>query len=118
ELLLAPAAARLRRGLQRVDELARLLADIGLGAGDLLEMGGEPAIGGLARLFDLAEPLAVFVAALPDRRDQRLARLLPLVDRPRRILLVAGEHLFGEAQERHLAALQRRAGEALHLELD
>ena len=78
QLLLAPAAARLGRVAQRVDQLGGL---------------GRHALGAGAHRFDLARQQAEGVAALRlDLLDRRLVALEAFVDRLEQRLQIAGPH--------------------------
>ena len=111
--MLAPAAAGLGRGLERVDELAGLRAGVGLHQHQRLHLLGEAAIGRGTRLFDLGEALLIFLKVGVDRFEQRGDLLLALFERRGRAVAVLGENLVGQLQKRFLAAVEGIGGEPL-----
>ena len=117
-LMLTPAAAGFRRGLQGIDELAGLRARIGLHQGQRLHLLGQPAIGRGACLFDLAQAFSVFLEVAVDRREQRGDLLLPLFEVAGGAFVVLVEDFVGKAEKRFLVVFERFGGERLHLRLD
>ena len=108
QLLLAPAAARLGRGAQRVDELGRLAAHRFLPVAHRADQAGQVAIGLGALLLDAGDALLIALERGLDRLEQRLQPLA-------RFLVGLGETLVGALEESLLRLAEQLAADLAEL---
>ena len=115
QLLLAPAAPRLRARLERMDQFLRLRAQLTLIVQHGLDLLLEAAVGLHPRLLDIAHALFVAGERVLHRGQQRFQLGAGLGEVRRRALAVALHRLLGHAQELLLVLAQRRVGERLEI---